>query len=360
MEKKKVFVLMPFEEKYFEIYEMIKRKFEQDFLFSHAGDEDNQQNILKDIVQAIYDSDIIIANLTGLNANVFYELGVAHALNKKVIIITEDISALPFDLKSYRAKEYGTHFMQFEELIDSLRKYMYGAITGDITYSNPISDFLTTREKKEVVASIYPPNVPITIEEESDKGFLDYLTGIEANAKEFTQNITDMVKDIETLSSGINASTSEINRVNKIGGKGTASFVQKEAKKVAKYLEKFSSQLCSYNKSYIELWEKIEKDTLGLIENKFAAQNSGNLVSYLKQLKNMKDAINVSCESVHKLKTASLSNLGMERTLNQAINFMDQDLGNYITIMEQIIASIDHILDESRFVVGSIDFEENK
>ena len=46
MEKKKVFVLMPFEEKYFEIYEMIKRKFEQDFLFSHAGDEDNQQNCL--------------------------------------------------------------------------------------------------------------------------------------------------------------------------------------------------------------------------------------------------------------------------------------------------------------------------
>ena len=53
---------MPFEDKYFEIYEMLKRQFEDDFLFSHAGEEDNQQNILEDIVQAIYDADIIIAN----------------------------------------------------------------------------------------------------------------------------------------------------------------------------------------------------------------------------------------------------------------------------------------------------------
>lgn len=89
MEKKKVFMIMPFEDKFFEVYEMLKRQFEKEFIFSHAGDEDNQQNILKDIIQAIYKADIIIADLTGLNANVFYELGVAHTLNKKVIIITE-------------------------------------------------------------------------------------------------------------------------------------------------------------------------------------------------------------------------------------------------------------------------------
>ena len=48
MGKKKVFMIMPFEDKFFEVYEMLKRKFEEDFIFSHAGDEDNQQNILKE------------------------------------------------------------------------------------------------------------------------------------------------------------------------------------------------------------------------------------------------------------------------------------------------------------------------
>ena len=58
------------------------------------------------------------------------------------------------------------------------------------------------------------------------------------------------------------------------------------------------------------------------------------------------------------MKKTSLNNLGMERTLNQAIRFLDGDLDNYITIMGQIVSSIDRILDKSRFVVGNIDFSE--
>lgn len=357
MEKKKVFVIMPFEDKFFEIYEMLKREFEEDFQFSHAGDEDNQQNILKDIIQAIYESDVIIANLTELNPNVFYELGIAHTLNKKVIIITEKIDTLPFDLKSYRAKEYSTHFIKFAELLDSLKRYMYGAVNDDVVYSNPVTDFLKTKDEKEVAAKIYNENTKITLDEDSEKGFLDFLAEIEENTEEMTSNINNMSKDMNDMSEGISTSTAEIDRVNKSGGKGTASFVHKEAKKVAKHIETFSIKLRSYNQKYIELWSKIEKDTLGLIENKFAAQNSENLISYLKSLKFMQKSIQENYYSVENMKKSSLGNLGMERTLNQSIRFLDEDLANYLTILEQINSSIDRILEKSRFVVGNIDFE---
>lgn len=83
---------MPFQEDFFEVYEMLKERFYEKFEFSHAGDDiSTQQNILKDIVQMIYNSDVIIADLTDLNSNVFYELGIAHTLNKKVIAITRDL-----------------------------------------------------------------------------------------------------------------------------------------------------------------------------------------------------------------------------------------------------------------------------
>lgn len=356
MSKKKVFVIMPFEDKFFEIYEMLKRQFEKDFMFSHAGEEDNQQNILKDIIQAIYDSDIIIANLTGLNPNVFYELGIAHTLNKKVIIITEDISTLPFDLKNYRAKDYSTHFVKFNELIDALNKYMYGAIMGDVVYSNPVADFLSTKNEREVTASIYQKEVTIALEEETDKGFLDFLAGIEENAEEMTETLNHMSEDMQIMHSGMAKSTSEIERVNKIGGSGTATFVRKEVKKVANYIETFSTKLRSYNQINVELWSKIEKDTFGLIENKFAAQNKEDLVSYLKSLKSMQTAIVETSSSVENMKSTSLNNLGMERRLNQAIRFLDEDLENYLEIMGQINSSIDRILEKSRFYVGDIDF----
>ena len=84
MAKAIVSMIMPFKDEFFEVYEMLKERFNDEFEFIHAGDDVNtQQNILKDIVHMIYESDIVIADLTGLNANVFYELGVAHTLGKK-------------------------------------------------------------------------------------------------------------------------------------------------------------------------------------------------------------------------------------------------------------------------------------
>ena len=74
MAKTKVFVIMPFTDEFFESYEMIKEHFSDNFEFSHAGDEDNQQNILADIIPPIYTADIVLADLTGLNPNVMYEL----------------------------------------------------------------------------------------------------------------------------------------------------------------------------------------------------------------------------------------------------------------------------------------------
>ena len=80
---------MPFGEEFFDMYELLKQQFENEYEFSNAADEGNQQNILKDIIQPIYESDVIIADLTRLNHNVLYELGIAHALQKKTIVITQ-------------------------------------------------------------------------------------------------------------------------------------------------------------------------------------------------------------------------------------------------------------------------------
>lgn len=63
-------------------------------------------NIHEAIVQRIHESDLTVAVLTGLNANVMYELGIAHGLAKKTILLTEDIDELPFDLKNYNCIEY--------------------------------------------------------------------------------------------------------------------------------------------------------------------------------------------------------------------------------------------------------------
>jgi len=63
--------------------------------------------IMQDIWKCICEARIVIADLTGLNPNVFYELGIAHTLGKETILISRKaITDIPFDLYHIRRIEY--------------------------------------------------------------------------------------------------------------------------------------------------------------------------------------------------------------------------------------------------------------
>ena len=63
-------------------------------------------SIIADVVEEIETAEIIIADLTGLNANVMYELGMAHARCQAVILLCRRGQTLPFDLASIRCIFY--------------------------------------------------------------------------------------------------------------------------------------------------------------------------------------------------------------------------------------------------------------
>ena len=59
------------------------------------------ESILERVYNQISKADIIVADMTGRNPNVFYEVGYAHALNKQVILLTQKKKDIPFDLQHY-------------------------------------------------------------------------------------------------------------------------------------------------------------------------------------------------------------------------------------------------------------------
>lgn len=62
--------------------------------------------IINDIWQLTRESKVVLADLSKKNPNVFYELGLAHALSKPAILVTESISDVPFDLQALRVLVY--------------------------------------------------------------------------------------------------------------------------------------------------------------------------------------------------------------------------------------------------------------
>ena len=70
-----------------------------------TGDLATPGNILDQVWQGIRGSDAVIADITGTNPNVFYEIGLAHALGKEVILMSQEAGA-PFDIRSSRRIHY--------------------------------------------------------------------------------------------------------------------------------------------------------------------------------------------------------------------------------------------------------------
>jgi len=121
------FVLMPFSDPFNKYYEVIIapaiescgiRSERADSLFGPA-------NIVFDIWEGIKRARILIAELTGRNPNVMYELGLAHAIEKPVILLTQDINDVPFDLRSLRCIVYNTKEPEWaNKLRDEITKYI--------------------------------------------------------------------------------------------------------------------------------------------------------------------------------------------------------------------------------------------
>ena len=58
--------------------------------------------IMEDIRNSITAVDVVVADLTGKNANVFYEVGICHTIDKPVLLMAQSIEDVPFDLRHRR------------------------------------------------------------------------------------------------------------------------------------------------------------------------------------------------------------------------------------------------------------------
>jgi hypothetical protein len=110
------FVLMPFDGKFNDIYQLgIKEACKLAGAYCERVDEQIfRESMLDRIYNQIAKADIIVADMTGRNPNVFYETGYAHALGKNVILLTQEADDIPFDLKHYPHVVYGGQIVQLQ------------------------------------------------------------------------------------------------------------------------------------------------------------------------------------------------------------------------------------------------------
>jgi hypothetical protein len=107
------FVLMPFAEAFDPIYHAIREAVcasDLPFTCTRADELYGGGHIIEDILHNIASAEVIIADVTSRNANVFYELGIAHMAKdvRNVIILSQSTADIPFDVNQLRCLPYST------------------------------------------------------------------------------------------------------------------------------------------------------------------------------------------------------------------------------------------------------------
>ena len=119
----------------------IKPALGDDYDVKPAHEYFDSTSITKQVYQKLYESDLVIANLTGLNPNVMYELAIRFCFGKPVILIAQQGTELPFDIDKQRTLFYKNDFMGLDEL-KSLLKKAKDTIKYDAQPDSPIHDAL--------------------------------------------------------------------------------------------------------------------------------------------------------------------------------------------------------------------------
>ena len=143
-----IFVIMPFGGEFDAIYRSIfKEPLEHaGHVVSRADDPSGMgiiyENIHYEIVQGLWDADYVLADLTNDKPNVYYELGIAHTLNKRTIRVSQTVNNIPFNIFNQSVFQYwpesDTEYPVSNTILRQIQAYEQGRIES----SNIVHDFM--------------------------------------------------------------------------------------------------------------------------------------------------------------------------------------------------------------------------
>ncbi len=160
--KPTAFVIMPFAEEYTAGYrDVIEPAVERAGLRCVRADQEPQGHIHHMMFERIFDSEVVVADISGANPNVFYEVGVSNCVGCRTVTVTREdfIERVPFDIKPYRVLVYPkppgesegeTAKAAYREAVDKAVEALAAELQRVVQHDscgipNPVQDFLASR-----------------------------------------------------------------------------------------------------------------------------------------------------------------------------------------------------------------------
>jgi hypothetical protein len=132
---------MPFKQPYESYFTEIFRPALESagYVVGRADDIYASRPVMLDVQESILGADLLLCEMSGRNPNVFYELGLAHALGKPVILVSRDSEDIPFDLRHIRVLTYQPELPRWDiTLHDKIVHAAQQALSGSSVWPPPL------------------------------------------------------------------------------------------------------------------------------------------------------------------------------------------------------------------------------
>lgn len=338
-----VFVAIPSGEPFDSIYsKLIAQPLVEDGIrVSRAQDLSSARNILADVVQGIEGATIVVADLTELNPNVFYEVGLAHALRKPVILLTQDIDALPFDLQQYRTISYSIDFDKAQRLADELRRLVDRVSADTSLASGPFSDFSTARGG-QAAPEPAPPS-PDGADDGDDPGLVDYQAQV-LDAFEGAVPIVEAVGGIMTsLNERVVRLNDDMQKSQTPAGEVDARGLRKVLRGAADDFNGFASQFRDRRTQYETLIAPVEDNLERLIEKilDIKETDADDVLRDLDSLKETRQRVEDTRLTCTKLADTISELPSMERHINRSLRALRDEILGFVGVLELTVRFFD-------------------
>ena len=324
------FILMPFGDEFESVYEdlIFPALSEAGFITTRADQFNTQQSVMQDIIQSIGRSALIIADLTGGNPNVYYELGIAHGLRRQVILMTQKIESLPFDLRSYRVIEYSLHLRDARRASARLRELAAGVRDGTALFGNPVSDFLDPE--------LFSSRAPQRDEDGAMLGIVDYQERFQNCTDAITSIISNISDRTESYAGALTSGTAALEELGARPGRPTPRQIRAALVDVTEETTQYSADMSSYNLAYEKLLPDFESSLEGLIHNETldSEERRVEFRDALNTIHETIDSLQDGIDGISAMKGVTESLPKMEQNFNRANSKLIKELHRFILNIE--------------------------
>ena len=288
--------------------------------------------ITSQVIQHLLDDALVIADLTGHNPNVFYELAVRHFIRKPVVQIIQIGEPIPFNVTQSRTIQVDHHDLDsVARCRDDLIKQIRSVEKGPGKVDNPISvaiDMETLRQKgvkfppaTKAERAVMETEGEREIEtEEEEKGIWDFVVDSEKSMKDITECMERITKATQEIGKNTQQRTAEVQKIVKSGLPGTASQIHKITSAVAMDMIQHAKKLEEEQPKIHNAWESFDENTSGLVQitRIHTKEDKEAALKFRSSVDELRSGIRCALKGVQGYREAIANMRGISRDINRA------------------------------------------